>query len=77
MATINLSVNSGESKTITFESAGTYNPEDIVFKVTGAAGSTIIAAGASGDTNQLTLAANTKYKLTSAGSTFVFTFFGR
>ncbi len=34
---------------------------------------TTLAAGASGDTNQLTLAASTKYKLTSAGSTFVFT----
>ena len=73
MATVNLSVNVGESKTITFHSGGTYNPEDIVFDVSGKAGSTTIAAGASGDTNQLTLSASTKYKLTSAGSTFVFT----
>ena len=33
MATVNLSVNVGESKTITFHSGGTYNPEDIVFDV--------------------------------------------
>ena len=33
MATVNLSVNVGENKTITFHSGGTYNPEDIVFDV--------------------------------------------
>ena len=33
MATVNLSVNVGESKKITFHSGGTYNPEDIVFDV--------------------------------------------
>ena len=33
MSTVNLSVNVGESKTITFHSGGTYNPEDIVFDV--------------------------------------------
>ena len=33
MATVNLSVNVGESKTITFHSGGTYNTEDIVFDV--------------------------------------------
>ena len=32
-----------------------------------------IEAAASGDTNALTLAANTKYKLTAGGSTFIFT----
>ena len=73
MATVNLSVNVGESKIITFHSGGTYNTEDIVFDVSANGGSTTIAAGASGDTNQLTLSASTKYKLTSAGSTFVFT----
>ena len=34
---------------------------------------TTIAAGASGDTNQLTLAYGTKYKLTAGGTSFVFT----
>ena len=33
MATVNLSVNVGESKKITFHSGGTYNTEDIVFDV--------------------------------------------
>ena len=33
MATVNLSVNVGESKKIIFHSGGTYNPEDIVFDV--------------------------------------------
>ena len=33
MATVNLSVNVGESKTITFHSGGTYNTEDIIFDV--------------------------------------------
>ena len=33
MATVNLSVNVGESKKITFHSGGTYNPEDIIFDV--------------------------------------------
>ena len=33
MATVNLSVNVGENKRITFHSGGTYNPEDIVFDV--------------------------------------------
>ena len=33
MATVNLSVNVGESKIITFHSGGTYNTEDIVFDV--------------------------------------------
>lgn len=40
MATINLSVGSGETKTITFQSAGTYNTEDIVFSVSGSGGDT-------------------------------------
>lgn len=39
MATVNLSVNVGESKTITFHSGGTYNTEDIVFDVSAANGS--------------------------------------
>lgn len=34
---------------------------------------TTIAAGTSGDTNQLTMAANTKYKMTTGGTNFVFT----
>ena len=33
MATVNLSVNVGESKKITFHSGGTYNTEDIIFDV--------------------------------------------
>ena len=33
MATVNLSVNVGESKKIIFHSGGTYNTEDIVFDV--------------------------------------------
>ena len=39
MATVNLSVNVGESKTITFHSGGTYNTEDIVFDVSANGGS--------------------------------------
>lgn len=39
MATVNLSVNVGESKKIIFHSGGTYNTEDIVFDVSAANGS--------------------------------------
>ena len=39
MATVNLSVNVGESKIITFHSGGTYNTEDIVFDVSANGGS--------------------------------------
>lgn len=71
MANINLEVSAGQSKTITFQSAGKFTTEDVVFNVTGAAGSTTIAT--SSGTNQITLAHGTKYAITAAGSSYVFT----